>query len=166
MRNLSSHLRIAGVAAIALAASQAGATPRRPVAVTREGPVRGISSDGIARYLGIPYAAAPIGDLRWRPPQPHERWHGVRDASSFAGHCAQGPSPFGLASLNEDCLYLNVFTPARGEDELDDWWEEEDDDDEGELRPVMVWIHGGALLVGESDDYDPVRLVRRGVVVV
>ncbi len=178
MRNLSSHLRIVVVAAITLAASHASATPRRPVAATQEGLVRGIHTDGIDRYLGIPYAAAPIGDLRWRPPEPHERWHGVRDASAFAGHCAQRPSPFGLASVSEDCLYLNVFAPARGDDDracrghderqsrdscpLD--VEGEDDDDE--LLPVMVWIHGGALLVGESDDYDPVRLVRRGVLVV
>jgi para-nitrobenzyl esterase len=147
--------------AFPLAASAAFATPRAPVVATKDGPVRGALSSGIDRYLGIPYAAAPVGDLRWRPPQPHGRWHGVRDATRFANHCPQNASPYGLASITEDCLYLNVFTPARvggGDDERDD-------DEDGRL-PVMVWIHGGALNLGESDDYDPVRLVRQDVVVV
>src|SRR5437899_3217181 len=129
MRNLSSHLRIVVVAAITLAASHASATPRRPVAATQEGLVRGIHTDGIDRYLGIPYAAAPVGNLRWRPPQPHERWTGVRDASAYGNHCPQVASPFGLASTSEDCLFLNVFTPARGADR--------EGEDEDELLPVM-----------------------------
>jgi para-nitrobenzyl esterase len=160
MRNpRSSRLVLAlGTAVAVLAATAAGAAPRSPVVATREGPVRGVSAAGIERFLGIPYAAAPLGDLRWRPPQPHPRWHGVRDATAFGAHCAQGASPFGLASESEDCLFLNVFAPARGDD-----GEGEDGDDK---LPVMVWIHGGALLVGESDDYDPSRLVRERVVVV
>ena len=157
MRNQgpSRLVRSALLCALALA-SAAGATPRAPVVATKDGPIRGVLSGGIDRYLGIPYAAAPVGDLRWRPPQPHGRWTGVRDATAFANHCPQGPSSFGLPSLDEDCLYLNVFTPARGDGEPD----------EGERFPVMVWFHGGALLVGESDDYDPVRLVQQGVIVV
>ena len=155
MRNrVFSCLRFA-LAATFLSAA-AFAAPTRPVAATDEGPVRGVLAGGIDRYLGIPYAAAPVGDLRWRAPQPFPRWHGVRDASAFGNHCPQPASPFGLASLTEDCLFLNVFTPARGVDG------EEDDD----LLPVMVWFHGGALFLGESDDYDPVRLVQQGVVVV
>src|ERR1700687_472870 len=105
------------------------------------------------------------GKLRWRPPQPHLHWRGVREATAFANHCPQGASPFGEASTTEDCLYLNVFRPARDRDD-----DEEADEEGGEGREerlaVMVWIHGGALLVGESDDYDPVELVRHGVVVV
>ncbi|HYS07952.1 MAG TPA: carboxylesterase/lipase family protein [Myxococcales bacterium] len=166
MRNFRcSALQGVLVAGIAFAAVQARAAPRRPVVATRDGPVRGISSDGIDRYLGIPYAAAPAGDLRWRPPQPHGRWTGVRDASAFGAHCAQRASPFGLASASEDCLFLNVFTPGRGE-HGDDGEREDDGEDEDERLPVMVWIHGGALLVGESDDYDATRLVQKGVVVV
>jgi para-nitrobenzyl esterase len=130
-----------------------------PVVKTESGPVRGVSSDGIDRYLGIPYAAAPVGALRWAPPQPVERWHAPRDATRFGNHCPQGASPFGLASTSEDCLFLNVFAPARGDD---DAGEEADADG----LPVMVWFHGGALLVGESDDYDPLPLVQQGVVVV
>ncbi len=163
MHNVSSSgLRSIAAAAVALAAFAAPGAERRPVVATADGPVRGVLSDGIDRYLGIPYAAAPVGDLRWLPPQPHGRWTGVRDATRFGSHCAQVASPFGLASASEDCLFLNVFTPARNRDRDGDG----DGEDEEERLPVMVWIHGGALLLGESDDYDPIRLVEQGVVVV
>ena len=151
-----SLVRTLALAAFALAASAAFAAPRSPVAATTEGPVRGVLSAGIDRYKGIPYAAAPVGNLRWQPPRPHGRWQGVRDAAAFANHCPQTATPYGQATSTEDCLYLNVYTPARGTDALP----------EDALLPVMVWIHGGALIVGESDDYDPVRLVQQGVVVV
>jgi para-nitrobenzyl esterase len=104
-------------------------------------------------FRGIPYAAPPVADLRWRPPQPAAAWHGVRDATQFGAHCAQGASPFGLASQSEDCLFLNVFQPRLAVPGVP-------------VAPVMVWIHGGALVVGESDDYDPTPLVQRGVIVV
>ena len=118
---------------------------------TDKGPVRGIEVNGIREFLGIPYAAPPVGDQRWRPPEPHARWTTPRDASQFANHCPQGPSPFGLASDTEDCLFLNVFTASDRDDRH---------------TPVMVWIHGGALVVGQSNDYDPTNLVDDGVVVV
>jgi para-nitrobenzyl esterase len=105
----------------------------------------------MAEYLGIPYAAPPVGALRWQPPQPAASWPGVRQATSFASHCPQPGSAFGASSASEDCLYLNVYAPAgAGRRDL----------------PVMVWIHGGSLLVGESNDYDPAGLVRDGVIVV
>ena len=100
---------------------------------------------------GIPYAAPPVGPLRWRPPQPAARWAGIRDATAYAPHCPQPPSAFGVASTSENCLYLNVFRPAGAA---------------GRDLPVMVWIHGGALIAGESDDYNPAALVRHGVIVV
>ena len=103
----------------------------------------------VDEFLGIPYAAPPVGALRWQPPQPAASWSGVRDATKFAPHCPQSASPFGQASTSEDCLFLNVFTPATG----------------GQ-HPVMVWIHGGALVTGESDDYSPTGLVADGVTVV
>jgi len=167
MRKASSTslLRIFALTTVALAASGATGGERAPVVATRDGRVRGISSGGIERFLGIPYAAPPVGELRWRPPQPHRHWTGVREATAFANHCPQNPSPFGLASTTEDCLYLNVFRPARDHDD-DEGADEEGGDGREERLPVMVWIHGGALLVGESDDYDPVRLVPHGVVVV
>ncbi|HKE17821.1 MAG TPA: carboxylesterase/lipase family protein [Kofleriaceae bacterium] len=126
------------------------------VVLTDEGLVRGVETPGVRKFLGIPYAAPPTGDRRWRPPAEAARWHGVRDASQLAPHCAQPASPFGAASTSEDCLYLNVFTPREGAARRDF------------LRghPVMVWIHGGALLVGESDEYDPTRLVEQGGVIV
>ena len=121
-----------------------------PVAVTGTGLVRGTVAGATDQFLGIPYAAPPVGALRWAPPQPAAHWSGIRPATSFAPHCPQSASPFGLASTSEDCLFLNVFRPARGPAH----------------RPVMVWIHGGALVTGESDGYDPANLARRGVVVV
>src|SRR5215467_1687628 len=88
------------------------------IAVTDRGVVRGIRTDAGRQFLGVPYAAPPVGQLRWRPPQPHERWTGVRDATRFGAHCPQTAGSFGIASTNEDCLLLNVFTPAREDEGL------------------------------------------------
>jgi para-nitrobenzyl esterase len=120
------------------------------VAVTGAGRVQGTVAGAVDEFLGIPYAAPPVGALRWAPPQPAAHWSGIRPATSFAPHCPQIVSPFGLPSTSEDCLFLNVFKPSRGPSN----------------RPVMVWIHGGALVTGESDGYNPAQLVRHGVVVV
>ncbi|MGH3236957.1 MAG: carboxylesterase family protein, partial [Streptosporangiaceae bacterium] len=123
-----------------------------PVVGTANGAVRGLANGTVDEFLGIPYAAPPVGAFRWQPPQPAASWSGVRDATQFAPHCPQLPSPFGQASMSEDCLYLNVFTPSRHKP--------------GSHHPVMVWIHGGALVTGESDDYNPAKLVEDGVTVV
>jgi para-nitrobenzyl esterase len=130
-------------------ASAAGVIP------TDRGPVRGFETPTEKEYLGIPYAAPPVGDLRWRPPQPHARWATPLDATHFANHCPQQGSLVGGASTNEDCLYLNVYTPNLG-------------NGKGHAKhlPVMFWIHGGALTSGESEDYDPTRLVHQDRVVV
>jgi para-nitrobenzyl esterase len=141
----------------ALAGAAAYATSEHPViAFTDKGFVKGVETPTMKKFLGIPYAAPPVGALRWRAPQSAKFWFGVRDATQFANHCPQPPSPFGLPSTTEDCLYLNVYAPNH----------------KGILRdlfvkhPVMVWIHGGALFLGESDDYDPTKLVTRENVVV
>jgi len=156
-----------GAAAIALGALVAGAltatasaapaASRSPgaglVVTTTGGTLRGATAGPADEFLGIPYAAPPVGPLRWRPPQPAARWTGIRDAMAFAPHCPQPPSGFGVASTSENCLYLNVYTPAgatAGARNL----------------PVMVWIHGGAFIAGESDDYNPAGLVGHGVIVV
>ena len=139
-----------GGAAATGTAAAAQAASGGPVAVTGTGLVQGKVAGAADEFLGIPYAAPPTGALRWAPPQPAAHWSGTRPATSFAPHCPQSASPFGLASTSEDCLFLNVFRPAHGPAN----------------RPVMVWIHGGALVTGESDGYDPANLVRRGVVVV
>jgi para-nitrobenzyl esterase len=122
------------------------------VVATENGPVLGTFGATGRSFLAIPYAAPPVGELRWRPPQPAARWHGLRDATEPAPYCPQPPTPYGLASTSEDCLYLNVLTPA--------------DANPADRYPVLFWIHGGALLVGGSADYDPSRLVAKGVIVV
>src|SRR5262245_49533859 len=139
---------------VAGAPTRASAAPKSPVVATDKGPVRGVTIDKVQAFLGIPYAAAPIGDLRWRPPQDHAGWQGVLEASEFGAHCPQVATPYGTPSTTEDCLFLNVFTP--------------DKTNHGgpHLLPVMFWIHGGGLFLGESDGYDPSRLVAEDVVVV
>lgn len=124
--------------------------PSGPVVMTREGPVRGLVRNGVSVFLGIPYAMPPLGDLRWRPPQSVVPHGGVLDATHYAATCAQvnelgafaGPS-----STSEDCLYLNVFTTALPGKTL---------------RPVLVWLHGGGNVDGESNDYDASRLATGG----
>jgi para-nitrobenzyl esterase len=150
---------LAACAAVAVwstsAAFAGGVTP------TDRGPVRGVDTPTLTKFLGIPYAAPPVGDLRWRPPAPHARWQGPLDASQFGNHCPQPASPFGRASNTENCLYLNVFTPKNHS--------HGNGNGKGLAKkrlPVMVWIHGGGLAVGESDDYDPTKLVEKGTVVV
>jgi para-nitrobenzyl esterase len=152
-------LAVAGVmvgslvaAAPAMSASLFRGQASGPVAGTSDGAVRGLANGGVDEFLGIPYAAPPVGSLRWRSPQPAARWSGVRDATQFGPHCPQLASPFGQASTSENCLFLNVFTPG---------WRSA-----RRHSPVMVWIHGGALVTGESDDYLPTKLVRDGVTVV
>ncbi len=144
---------------------------------TDKGPVRGLETPALDKYLGIPYAAPPVGDLRWRPPQAPARWRATRDATAFANHCPQDASPFGFPSRTEDCLYLNVFTPGKP---ARSWrsgghkrrhkghkrHKRHRHDRRDRELPVMVWLHGGGLTVGESDDYDPTRLVREDVIVV
>src|SRR5262245_20098403 len=142
------------VAALLASVAVSAAAPASPVVATDRGPIRGLAIEGMDVFRGIPYAAPPVGDLRWRPPQDPARWTGVRDATQFANHCPQNPSPYGIASLTEDCLYLNVFTPTKTNQGLP------------HLLPVMVWIHGGGLFLGESDGYDARRLVAEDVVVV
>jgi para-nitrobenzyl esterase len=149
--------------AAAAGAAQAATSSSGPVAVTEDGVFRGVATSAMNEFLGIRYAQAPVGDLRWRPPLRPERGTGIgiQDASQFGNHCPQPASPFGLASATEDCLFLNVFAPPghspAGQDAGHDALAR---------SPVMVWFHGGALVVGESDDYNPQRLVGQGVVVV
>jgi para-nitrobenzyl esterase len=115
------------------------------------GKIRGKTVGGVDEYLGIPYAAPPVGPLRWRPPRPLPGgWDGIRAATKFAPHCPQSKGVFGQPSTSEDCLYLNVFAPSH----------------RSKSTPVMVWVHGGALVAGESNDYDPAGLVANGVIVV
>ena len=118
-----------------------------------DGELQGYDADGVRVYLGIPFAAPPVGDLRWKPPAAPAKWSGVRDAGAFGPACVQ-TNTFGVMAVRstaEDCLYLNVFAPSGGRDRP---------------RPVMVWIHGGGLINGRTNDYDPRKLVKDGDVVV
>jgi para-nitrobenzyl esterase len=120
-----------------------------------EGAVRGQVRDGVAVFRSIPYAAPPVGALRFRPPQPAKAWNGVREAIEDGPSCPQtgGGDPAAKASTNEDCLLLNVFTPA---------------EKSSAKRPVMVWIHGGGWNGGFSGarQYDPAPLVKEGGIIV
>src|SRR5690349_11577912 len=90
------------VAALLASVAVSAAAPGSPTVATDKGPIRGLAIDGMKIFRGIPYAAPPVGDIRWRPPQEPARWNGVLDATRFANHCPQGPSPYGIASLTED----------------------------------------------------------------
>ena len=117
-------------------------------------------SYGVRLFRGIPYAAPPIGDLRWRPPQPIVPWQGVRAADHFSPSCMQAPTSTegnawreGHVPVSEDCLYLNIWTPARSA---------------GDKLPVMVFIHGGGNTRGAASEnqYDGAYLAKKGVVFV
>src|SRR6516225_7634296 len=121
------------------------------------GKLRGSSTDGVVSFKGIPFAAPPVGQLRWRAPQPVAPWSGVREATSFQSDCMQVPFPSDAAPLGtkpaEDCLYLNVWKPdAATTDKL----------------PVMVWIYGGGFVNGGSSPavYDGSQFAKKGVVFV
>jgi len=119
---------------------------------TETGRVRGRVSRNNRTFHGIPFAAPPVGALRWQPPRPPLPWTGVRDATARSPRCAQSADAVAgtPASLDEDCLYLDVTTPRSP----------------GRLRPVMVWIHGGGLRSGSGSDLDELRLSAAGDVVV
>lgn len=153
--------------AIALAAPADRSLAASTLVAAPDGKFQGkLDTTGTVRqFLGVRYAQPVTLNLRWKPPQPVTPSVVTQDATQFGNHCPQGPTPFGNATLTEDCLFLNVYTPNRSGDHDSDRGDGRDfGRDEG--RPVMVWIHGGALAVGESNEYDATRLVQRGVVVV
>jgi len=148
---MSLLLRIVVPALLTFAAFSAEAPPNAAVG---GGLIRGtlLQQNG-AVFKGIPFAQAPTGDLRWRPPTAVKPWTGVRDATEFGPPCAQNSGGHILESSREDCLYLNVWTP--------DW-------PVGSARPVMFWIHGGGNYGGTASgaNFDGESLARRGVIVV
>ena len=136
----------AGASAIVVAQTSAD-----PVVTVETGALRGVVHDGVASYLGIPYAAPPVGNLRWRKPEPPRKWQGVRAADKFGNDCVQHRQYDQPQS--EDCLYLNVWTPARLA---------------GQRLPVMFWIYGGGLSYGSAawPWYDGAAFAKQSVVLV
>ena len=129
--------------------TKALATPATaPVVRIESGQVRGLAADGVVSFKGIPYAAPPVGKLRWREPQPAQRWSGVRDATKFGPECMQATDE---VPKSEACLTLNVLRPATAATQL----------------PVMVWIYGGANVHGQTSLYPRGdALAKQGVVFV
>lgn len=127
-----------------------------PIARTDRGAARGDIEDGVASWKGIPFAAPPVGPLRWRAPQPVAAWTGVRDATAYAPDCMQVPFPSDAAPLGtrpaEDCLYANVWKPVAARGKL----------------PVVVWIYGGGFVNGGASPptYSGANLAKQGVVFV
>lgn len=156
---LAAFVALAAAAALAaLAALLAPAARAEPVTVRLDsGPVIGNSSAGIAAWKGVPYAAAPTGALRWRPPQPVATWREALNAGDFGPSCPQRRPPRFVvpgstaATLSEDCLYLNAWAPAGAS-----------------AAPVVVWIHGGGNVAGTASQtfYDGSAFARDGVVFV
>ena len=130
-----------------------GADPLSPPApvMTGNGLVQGVAEKDLTVYRGIPFAAAPVGDLRWRAPQPAAKWEGVRPATKFAPDPIQGAGTG--PSVSEDCLYLNVWTPAKSA---------------ADRVPVLVWIYGGGFSFGSTSTpvHNGEHLARKGVVLV
>jgi len=155
-RSIKNFKFAAFLAILAFAYSVAAQTPT-PVR-TQAGLVQGKMEGDVTVYKGIPFAAPPVGDLRWRAPQPPAAWKGVHAADKFAPACMQTPvvmPALGLDALpvSEDCLYLNVWTPAKSpKDHL----------------AVMVWIYGGGFSIGGTSlrQYDGEYLAKKGVVLV
>ena len=164
MNTKSLHFCLAAVLAVLAAGcgpTETAAPPPEPIAAEVQvagGTVRGVvGEDGLKQYHGIPYAAAPVGALRWAPPAPVEPWQDVKDATAPGPACmqpeGQGGSFYGQTGfeMSEDCLTLNVWTRAEHADAA---------------LPVMVWIHGGALVTGTGSTYPGELLTSKGVVLV
>jgi para-nitrobenzyl esterase len=150
-----------GAALLGLSSMGSGNAAPPPVVRVDGGELQGVVDDGVASYKGIPFAAAPVGDLRWRPPQPAAPWTGVRQAAEYGSDCMQGrfgppPAPGAPPARvpSEDCLYLNVWSPASAA--------------RGAKLPVMVWIHGGGFVGGSgaSPNTSGTEFAKQGVVLV
>ncbi|RZI79755.1 MAG: carboxylesterase family protein [Rubrivivax sp.] len=149
-------MRLSSILARCVLALSAGAVitsaqAAAPLINTDQGLARGIASNGVSRFLGLPFAAPPVGDLRWKAPQPPAAWSGERDATQFANVCPQEAGPFSGRSDTEDCLYLNIYKP---------------DQSDGHPLPVMVWLHGGGYVLGAGSYYDGAALAKQAKAIV
>ena len=133
--------------------SEPGVANISGVVKTDAGAVSGIQQGSLRVYLGIPFAAPPTGDLRWRPPAPVKAWDGVKETKLYSPSCPQPLSADPSLNMSEDCLYLNVWTPAKSADEK---------------LPVMIFLYGGAFgkIAGSMPLYNGTALAQKGVIVV
>ena len=153
---LSSKFLIRGLLLVVVLATSAVALAQSPRALTESGATAGVRESGLNVYKGVPFAAPPVGDLRWRPPAHAAPWTGTRKTDAFAPACMQtgvsmpGETP---PAVSEDCLYLNIWTPAKNVHEH---------------LPVIVWIYGGGYINGSASMplYWGDRLAHKGVIVV
>lgn len=142
--------KIYALALSSMLALQASAQMTRTTVA--QGEVEGIAEQGMGHFKGIPFAQPPVGNLRWKAPVPASPWEGVYQAKEFKAkpyQRAQGPSRPGQPGISEDCLYLNILTPAKNKDEK---------------LPVLVWIHGGGFSTGESWSQDGTSFAKNGIV--
>ena len=127
----------------AMTASESATSPATtastPTVTTRDGRLRGVTRGAVKEFLGVPYAAPPIGSLRFRAPRPAARWRGLRDATRFGRACVQFEPIPGAGAQSENCLYLNIWEPknVRPSSKL----------------PVLLWYHGGGLAFGAGSQY-------------
>ncbi|HYM76036.1 MAG TPA: carboxylesterase family protein [Candidatus Dormibacteraeota bacterium] len=151
----------AGTTGSVPAAMGVGTAAQPPVVRVDSGEMQGVAEGGVVSYKGIPFAAPPVGDLRWRPPQPAARWTGVRQATEFGADCMQGrfgppPAPGAppARAPSEDCLFLNVWKPSSAA--------------AGAKLPVMVWIYGGGFVFGSSamPSTSGTQFAKQGVILV
>ena len=141
--------------ALAAAGSSGGLIVR-----TTDGKLRGRHAEGVDQFLGVPYAAPPVGALRWQAPQPAQPWTGVRDATSYGNRCPQLASGNGPREDTEDCLFLNVFAPAGGPGRA------AAHGGAGRGLPVLFMIHGGGLANGAGDQHDGSLIVKTDHIIV
>ena len=144
---------------VSLAPSMSAQSSAAPSARTTNGALQGLTlPSGVQAFRGIPFAAPPVRDLRWKPPQPAANWSGVRKADRFADQCMQarvfGDMMFRNAGISEDCLYLNVWAPATAKPSAG--------------LPVLVYFYGGGFVAGDGSEprYDGESMAKRGVVTV
>ncbi|MEU0838696.1 carboxylesterase family protein [Streptomyces sp. NPDC005962] len=150
-RVLAAAVSLAALITIPSAAPMVAPAVGRPLTVfTDKGAVAGAAAEGVGRFLGIPYAAPPVGGLRWQPPAPAATWPGVRSAERPGARCVQTATGTGPGT-SEDCLYLNVYAPERRTERP---------------LPVLFWIHGGGFMNGAGDLYDGSLLARTNNMVV